>query len=135
MLKQSSMLLCGLLFVASADLADAQPIRNCIHHFHYDVAVGAARNRCWPNPFIEPDRQSVRSVIELMAHNGWRRQNLLSDHHFDAETGELNVVGERRVHYILTQTPPQRRTIYVEQGRREDKSAERVAAVTEYVTT
>ena len=43
-----------------------------------------------------------------MVANGWRRQNLLSDYHFNEENPQLNLAGETKVHYILTQMPPNR---------------------------
>ncbi|MEX0610601.1 MAG: hypothetical protein WD738_20840 [Pirellulales bacterium] len=99
---------------------------------HY-VKQGYHENVLWPWPYICPDRVAVREPFELMIHNGWRRQNLLGPHHFDS-TNRLTTAGELRVHWVLTQAPPQRRTIYVERALDSEVTAERLATAREYAT-
>jgi hypothetical protein len=87
------------------------------------------RNNCWPKPFDEPDRQTVRAPFAIMVQNGWRRQNLLGDYHFEMDTGKLTPAGEEKVRWILLEAPEQHRTIYVGRGRTAAETAARVDAV------
>jgi hypothetical protein len=66
-----------------------------------------------------------------MINNGWRRQNLLGPHHFKSPT-ELTTAGELRVHWIMTQAPAERRTIFVERDLAPDVTEQRLTAVREY---
>lgn len=92
------------------------------------------RNRCWPMPFLQPDRMAVRAPFATMINNGWRTQNTLGDDHFDADTGMLNEAGELKVRDILTYSPPEHRTVFVLQAQNEQVSAERNRSVSELVT-
>jgi hypothetical protein len=65
----------------------------------------------------------------IQTANGWRRQNLLSDYHFDAVTNQLTLAGETKLRYILTQMPPSRRTVFVQQGLNRNVTQGRMAAV------
>ena len=80
----------------------------------YDATTSATR--CWPEPFSAADREATIAPFGQMVANGWRRQNLISDYHFNDEDTQLTVAGEQKVRYILTQKPPSRRTIFVQQG-------------------
>jgi hypothetical protein len=64
-----------------------------------------------------------------MADNGWRRNNLLGKYHFAPENEELSDAGKAKVEWILTQAPPQRRTIFVERTSDAQRTADRVQAV------
>ncbi len=96
----------------SASPADAQWFSN----FWSDVRRGYKRNNAWPEPFLRPDREATMLPFSLMVANGWRRQNLLSDYHFNEENPQLNLAGETKLRYILTQMPPNRRTVFVQRG-------------------
>ncbi|MBN1911421.1 MAG: hypothetical protein JW818_16885 [Pirellulales bacterium] len=87
------------------------------------------RNRCWPEPFVCPDRQAVRSPFVAMVAKGWIRQNTLGEHHFEPETGKLTYAGILRVRKILLEGPPQHRTIYVHRSLNPKETAARVDAV------
>jgi len=87
------------------------------------------RNVAWPAPFVQPDRESVLEPFAIMTANGWRRENLLSAHHFTDDNTQLNQAGEARVRYILTQMPPNRRVIFVQRGHSPDVTEQRLAIV------
>jgi hypothetical protein len=94
-----------------------------------DFFLDARRNNCWPEPFDCPDRQAVRAPFLVMVHNGWIRQNLLDEHHFDGTGTSLNESGRLRVRWILTQAPRHHRTIYVHRTASPEVTAARVEAV------
>ena len=87
------------------------------------VKRGYHRNVAWPWPYSCPDRIAVREPFRIMVDNGWRRQNLLGPHHFKTETNELTTAGELRIHWIMTQAPPERRQIFVERADNSDTTA------------
>jgi hypothetical protein len=106
--------------------AETQPSKHeCWDNYWRDYH----RNKMWPEPFLMADRQSVISPFATMVANGWRRQNLLSDYHFDSESNQLNGAGEMKVRFILTQMPPSRRTIFVQRGQSPDVTASRISYV------
>jgi hypothetical protein len=67
-----------------------------------------------------------------MVDNGWRRQNLLGPHHFDATKNTLTTAGELKVHWIMTQAPPERRQIFVERSLDPTVTAQRVETARQY---
>ena len=77
--------------------------------FHLDFH----RNNCWPEPFASVDRRAADAPFGRMVANGWKRQNTLTSHYFDAETQELTAGGKERIHFILKNVPEQHRTIFV----------------------
>ena len=95
------------------------------------VKHGYHENVLWPWPYICPDRVAVREPFAIMVNNGWRRQNLLGPHHFNAEN-QLTTAGELRVHWIMTQAPPDRRTIFVERASKPEITEQRLAIAREY---
>jgi hypothetical protein len=99
---------------------------------YHQAKLGYHRNEAWPWPFICPDRIGVREPFRMMVDNGWRRQNLLGQHHFNAETNRLTTAGELRVHWIMTQAPAERRSIFVERAASPDVTSERMAVVRGY---
>ena len=68
-----------------------------------------------------------------MVANGWRKQNLLGDYYFDANTGKLNEAGNLKVRWILTEGPEQHRIIYVRMADSEEATSARIAAVQEQI--
>jgi len=89
-------------------------------------------NSMWPHPYVMPARNSVNVMYEAMISNGWRRQNLLGKHHFDNETQQLTQAGQLKVKWILTQTPPRRRNIFVERGANESLTEKRIESIQQY---
>jgi hypothetical protein len=98
------------------------------------VKHGYRTNQMWPWPYVCPDRIAVREPFCLMINNGWRRENLLGAHHFIPETNQLNPAGQLRVNWIMTQAPPDRRSIFVERSLDPNVNTQRIAAVQDYAT-
>jgi len=92
-------------------------------------------NRIWPKQYVGPSRRSICQAYERQLANGWRKQNILGKYHFDQEGVKLTEAGRLKVQWIMTQAPPQRRTIFVEHGVDLDQTAVRVAAVQDLATT
>jgi len=99
---------------------------------HY-IKHGYHQNVAWPFPYICPDRVAVREPFALMINNGWRRQNLLGPHHFKSPT-ELTTAGELRIHWIMTQAPVERRTVFIERDLNPQITEQRLATVRDYAT-
>jgi hypothetical protein len=100
---------------------------------HY-VKRGYHANKMWPWPYQCPDRIAVREPFCMMVNNGWRRQNLLGAHHFNPDSNQLTTAGELRVQSIMTQTPVDRRSIFIERSLNVDTNTARLATVREYAT-
>lgn len=97
--------------------------------FWDSVVIDFQRNNCWPEPFVRPDRLSVRAPFVLMVNNGWRRQNMLADYHFEEGTNNLNEAGKLKIRWIMTEAPRHHRTIYVRRADTPETTAERLALV------
>jgi hypothetical protein len=87
------------------------------------------RNNLWPEPFNYPDRDVARAPFAVMVHNGWRVQNTLGSYHFHENSSRLTEAGQLKVHWIMTEAPPQYRTIYVERGESPEATAGRIQAI------
>ena len=103
------------------------------HEFWHSICTDFKRNNCWPEPFVQADRVAVRAPLEIAANNGWRLQNTLSDHHFDVETHQLTQAGKLKVHSILTDSPPHRRSVWVLVGPSANSTVKRVDSVQQTV--
>jgi hypothetical protein len=93
------------------------------------MAKDTKRRNCWPEPFVNADRAAARAPFAIMVANGWRRQNMLGEAHFDQSTGQLTEAGRLKVRWILTVGPQQHRIIYVHSANTEEETAARLAAV------
>ena len=93
---------------------------------------GCTANVIWPRQFVPAARRPVYETNAVMVNNGWRRQNLLGDYHFDPKTNQLTRAGELKVQWILTQAPAHRRNIYVQRALNEQDTASRIATVQGY---
>lgn len=127
----------GLFSFASAVLLSAVSVQAQCN----TCATPTAGQRCastyrtnvdWPNYYIPTARSTINNTMAIMVANGWRRQNLLGDYHFDPETHQLTSAGQLKSQWILTQTPMDRRAVYVERGGTESDTAARIAAVQSY---
>lgn len=135
MSRCAALLLVALGMFAAAERAEAQWFEKFKQNFKRDYH----RNAMWPEPFLQADRNAVMCPFAIQTANGWRRQNLISDYLFDSATNQLTLAGESKLRYILTQMPPTRRTIFVQQGfsadvtearmRSVERSAERIVPV------
>ena len=103
-----------LVWFVGANAANAD-WRQFWHRFHVD----ALRMNCWPEPFVHADRETVRTPLIAMTAAGWRTQNTLSDHLFDANSQFLTQAGKLKVHWIVSQAPEHRRTVFVLRGEDE----------------
>jgi hypothetical protein len=122
MLRCGPAILVAWMILMSAAPAEAQWFTN----FWDGMRTGYRRNKMWPEPFLQADRESANLPFSIMVANGWRRQNLLSDYHFNDGNQQLNQAGAMKLRFILTQMPPQRRTIFVQQGLTNDVTAVRI---------
>ena len=95
------------------------------HRFHVD----ALRMNCWPEPFVHADRETVRTPLIAMTAAGWRMQNTLSDHLFDANSQLLTQAGKLKGHWIVSQAPEHRRTVFVLRGENERATRTRLDSV------
>lgn len=94
--------------------------------------AGYDANVHWPRIYIPPARRSVCATYNAMINNGWRRQNLLGDYHFNKDTNELTNAGKLKVNWILSQAPVQRRNVFVQRAGDEAETTSRIAAVHDY---
>jgi hypothetical protein len=120
----------AVVVIASAQQASAV----CCDDTAAYIKQGYHANQMWPWPYVCPDRIAVREPFCLMISNGWRRQNLIGAHHFIPDTNQLNAAGQLRVQWIMTQAPPDRRSIFVERALDQSINSQRIAAVQEYAT-
>jgi len=125
-------LIVGLVCFACAIPAEA----NWFTEFCGGVIRDTKRRNCWPEPFVGPDRQSVRAPFAIMVAKGWERQNMLADHHFvDPSSGELSESGKLKVRWILQEAPRQHRIVYVHQSEHAAVTTARIDAVQQYITS
>ncbi len=101
--------------------------------FFKSIPEDTTRRNCWPKPFIYPDRQAAREPFVTMVSNGWERQNMLTEEHFDAETGKLTDAGQAKVLWILNDAPEQHRGIFVHRGLTPQQTAARIGTVEQFV--
>jgi len=125
MLRLGSIILVLSVFLGLANSAQAQWFEKFCANFKRD----AHRNAMWPEPFLQADRQATMAPFAIQVANGWRRQNLVSDYHFQEGTQQLTLAGESKLRYILTQMPPSRRTMFVQQALSADETEARIQAV------
>lgn len=95
------------------------------HQFHVDTH----RNNAWPDPFNEADARDVVAPFEVMKQNGWRLHNTIGNDLFREGDGVLMASGTNAVHWIATQAPASRRTIFVLKGQSPIETESRLASV------
>jgi len=117
-----------LFFFWVAEQASAELLGGLLKGIVRDVK---ARQQ-WPDPYPACDKATVWSPLRTMSTNGWRRQNMLGEFHFDQVTGQLNEAGRLKVRWILTECPRQHRLIYVHIGKDSAETHARLAAVQAY---
>ncbi|MGQ9576925.1 MAG: hypothetical protein ACUVUC_16600 [Thermoguttaceae bacterium] len=123
----------ALLLAAFTITASAVPAQQpCRHGLLEYLAEQYCENARWPAPYFCPDRQAVRDTLAIGVQNGWRRQNLLAEHHFQPQTGQLNEAGRTAIRRILDDVPAARRTIYVRKADTPEETAARLEAVQQF---
>ncbi|MGA2064419.1 MAG: hypothetical protein ABSG86_05600 [Thermoguttaceae bacterium] len=106
---------------------------NPIDDFCTGIVKDFKRRNCWPEPFVYPDRQAVREPFAIMVGNGWQRQNLVADGHFDSGGTELSEAGREKVLEVLNEAPEQHRIVFVARGATPPETATRLATVRRFV--
>jgi hypothetical protein len=124
-MRRVAIAIMALLFAANAAPVGAG-------EFWHRYVKDYLRTRAWPQPFVKQDRAAVRAPWVVMAHNGWRAQNTLTGHLFDL-TGNLTEAGRRKIHWIATQVPVERRTVYVLTSSSQEQTQTRTRAVQDYI--
>jgi hypothetical protein len=114
-----------LIVIGSATQVSAEILCEAFNSVVRDVK----RRQCWPDPFQAPDRATARAPFAIQVANGWRRQNMLGEFHFEAGTGQLTEAGRLKVRWILTAGPQQHRLIYVHAADGNEETEARIAAV------
>lgn len=114
-----------LVAVGSATQVSAEILCEAAH----SVARDVKRRQCWPDPFNAPDRATVRAPFAIQVANGWRRQNMLGEYHFEPGTGQLTEAGRVKVRWILTAGPQQHRLIFVHIAEKNEETEARITAV------
>ncbi|HEY5313751.1 MAG TPA: hypothetical protein VIK18_14585 [Pirellulales bacterium] len=99
-------------------------------HWHNFCAV-TERNNSWPEPFVPADRAAARAPFVGCVVAGWRVQNTLSDYHFEDGSGALKESGMIKVARIVTEAPPDFRTVFVLRAATAELTAARIASVQE----
>jgi hypothetical protein len=105
------------------------------NHFWHQFHIDFHRNNAWPDPFNEVDAAQVHSPFAIMKTNGWRMHNTIGHELFRVGDGALLAAGSRRVHWIATQAPAARRTVYVLRGNSQAETDARVASVHQALNT
>jgi hypothetical protein len=123
-----------LILVTAGVLLSLTATAHC-GEFLEGFCIDTLRNNVWPKPFVCPDRQAVRLPFHLMVHNGWRRENLLGEHHFRPGTPELTESAKLKVKWILRDAPRHHRTIYVHAANSPAETAARIDEVQSLVVS
>jgi hypothetical protein len=127
--------LARLIIFAIVTLTTIPASADALCDFFNNVVRDTKRRNCWPAPFECPDRQTVRTPFATMVHNGWRKQNTLSDFHFETTTGQLNEAGKLKIRWIILEAPLQHREIYVHIGQTPEETQTRLASVNDQAAT
>ena len=122
-----------LAVLLAATLSQATPAQADWNSFWARFKLDRKRMNCWPDPFMQVDRDLTRTAIQRMVVKGWQRQNTLGDSHFHPQTHLLTEAGELKVRGILTLAPPQHRQVYVLRSMRPEETEVRVDSVQQYV--
>ncbi len=117
--------LLAVFVLAAANSAHAQWLGG----FWQRMKDGFHKSNDWPKPYVFKDREAVAAPMIMMVNNGWRRQNLLCEYHFEDDSMKLTSAGDLKVRWILTQAPAGRRVVFVQRGDRPAITAARVEAV------
>ena len=124
--------LCTFAVLVAASVYSTPADAQLFHDFYRSVKRDFKRNNCWPEPFLAADRVATRAPFHVMVHNGWQRQNMIGDYHFDESGQQLNTAGELKINWVLTETPRHHRTIYVHRAESEKETDIRIVAVRKY---
>ncbi len=132
MLRLTTLSLGLILALPSGFLAAEECSNGCSRPFLEGIVDDFCRHNQWPHPYVCWDRQAIQAPFAAMIHNGWRRQNLLADHHFKDKSGQLTEAGESTVRWLVTEAPAQHRTIYVRRAATPELTSARLDAVQQF---
>lgn len=120
--------------VAWVTLTSAVPVTaDGFGEFFSSIGRDTKRRNCWPQPFDGYDRQAAREPINLMVSNGWQRQNMLSDAHFEAGGSQLTEAGRLRALWIANEAPEQHRIVYVHRAATPQETNVRIQTVQQLI--
>lgn len=108
-----------------AKLAHAQQVSDVV----------AARNAAWPKPFACADKQLYHSLWTPMINAGFEDQCILSNQHFDPQSGELTKYGKQQIAGVMNNMPQHRKVVYVQRLVDEATTMARYQKVSEVVQT
>ena len=95
----------------------------------------AARNEAWPKPFDCGSRQLYHATFSPMINAGYEDQNILTETHFDADSGELTRYGIQQVGGMMMNMPRHRRTVFVQSTADPQSTQIRLAKVQTVIDT
>ncbi len=121
-----------LVVVAASSVSYGQRACGCQPSMGDQFRAGYDANVQWPSRYTPSARNSICGAYSAMVNNGWRRQNLLGDYHFNRDTNELTHAGKLKVNWILSQAPVQRRSVFVQRAGKELETTTRLASVHDY---
>ena len=124
--------LCTFAVLVAASVYSTPADAQLMHDFYRSVKRDFKRNNCWPEPFLAADRVATRAPFHVMVRNGWQRQNMIGDYHFDESGRQLNTAGELKINWVLTEAPRHHRTVYVHRAESKKETDIRIAAVRAY---
>jgi hypothetical protein len=124
--------LLAVLVGAASATAQEQCSPQCSGGLFGYLVRGFSENNQWPYPYYCPDRKAVVDPFQVMSQNGWRRQNLLADQHFQETGGKLNEAGQAMVRRIVIDSATRPHPIYVHRGQNADETAARMTAVQQF---
>lgn len=104
----------------------------------HQAAINAkiyARNEAWPAPFDCGSRQLYHAIFRPQIDAGYEDQNILTETHFDVETGELTRYGIEQVKGMMLNMPRHRRVVFVQQAPNEGLTQQRMAKVQNVIDT
>lgn len=125
----TGLVVAAIMATATPSTAGEYGMIAAAQRFARNFWFGYRQNQLWPEPYVEPDRQAARMPMEMMIANGWRRENTLNDHHFEEGSTELTEAGRLKVKMILTNVPPQYRSIFVESSLDPQATSARIASI------
>ncbi len=96
--------------------------------FKQECHTDKLRNNAWPQPFRSQDASSVIAPFEVMKSNGWREFNTIPNSFFNG-TNQLTDAGLLKVQQVLTQSPQNRKAIFVVKTESQEETAARVESV------
>jgi len=111
-----------LIVASTAAAAMAEGICGCL-------ANEVRQRQCWPEPYLSADRAVATAPFAIQVANGWRKQNMLGEYHFQQGTGQLTEAGRLKVRWILQTGPKQHRLLYVHSAGTPEETDARIAAV------